>query len=54
MGRAGKLLARMRNNAGGDWTISDVETVCRAYGIACKAPARGSHYTLSHPRFQGG
>jgi hypothetical protein len=53
MGRAGKLLARMRNNAGGDWTIGDVETVCRAYGIACKAPARGSHYTLSHPSVPG-
>jgi predicted RNA binding protein YcfA (HicA-like mRNA interferase family) len=39
----------MRDNPRGDWTIADVETVCKAYGITCKSPRRGSHHVLSHP-----
>lgn len=45
-----KLLAKMRNNPHADWTISDVEVLCRAYDIACKASRAGSsHYKISHP-----
>ncbi len=50
MSQAEKRLEAMRNNPLGDWTIADVEAVCRAFGIACHPPARGSHYDLSHPR----
>jgi predicted RNA binding protein YcfA (HicA-like mRNA interferase family) len=53
MARRDKLFAAMKANPRADWTISDVETVCRTHGIACKAPSRGSHYVLSHPAIDG-
>lgn len=53
MARIEKLVAAMRRNPRGDWTIEDVEAVCRAHGIACSAPTRGSHYQLKHPRIDG-
>ncbi len=49
MGRVEKRLEAIRNSPLGDWTIADVEAVCRAFGIACHPPTRGSHYDLSHP-----
>lgn len=52
MSRAEKILARMRDNPRGDWTINDVERVCRAYaehGVRITAPTRGSHYKVRHP-----
>ena len=44
-------LDRMRRNPAGDWTIRDVEAVCREYGLLCQ-PARGggSHYKVAHER----
>ena len=46
----GKRLQAMRRNAGGDWTIADVEALCREYGLNCLANrAGGSHYKISHP-----
>lgn len=43
-------LARMRTNPAGDWTIADVETVCREHGVRCKPPSGGgSHDKVSHP-----
>ena len=44
------LVARMRANPRGDWTISDVEAVCRTFGLM-RSPPRGgrSHYKVSHP-----
>ena len=54
MARVEKLVAGMRRNPNGDWTISDVEMVCRSFGIACTAPSGGgSHYGLKHPRVSG-
>lgn len=45
-----KRLDQMRRNPQGDWTIADVEAVCRAYGLICQAPrGGGSHYGVSHP-----
>jgi len=43
------LLDRMRRNPAADWTIRDVETLCRRYNILCE-PARGggSHYKIGH------
>jgi len=44
------LLERMRHNPAGDWSIRDVENVCKAAGIACTPPSGGgSHYKVSHP-----
>jgi predicted RNA binding protein YcfA (HicA-like mRNA interferase family) len=53
MARADKLLASMKANPASDWSIGDVERLCSAYGISCKSPRRGSHYTLSHPEIAG-
>lgn len=43
----------MRANPGGDWTIADVERVCRLHGIACEPPLKDSHQSLKHPRAAG-
>jgi hypothetical protein len=43
------LLDKMRRNPQGDWTIKDVETVCREYGLTCLPPKRGSHYKIVRP-----
>jgi hypothetical protein len=48
MSQGAKKLAAMRRNPQDDWHISDVASVCRAYGIDCSAPSSGSHYTISH------
>ena len=43
-------LGRMRANPAGDWTISDIEVVCREYDIRVSPPSGGgSHYKVSHP-----
>ena len=47
MPRGEKLLERMRNNPR-DWRIEDVEAVCAAFGVACTAPRKGSHYKVKH------
>ena len=52
MARAEKLLAAMRANPR-DWTISDVERLCRSIDLECVAPTRGSHYKVRHPRIGG-
>jgi hypothetical protein len=45
-----KRLERMRRNPAADWTINDVEAVCREHGIQCMPPRGGSsHYKISHP-----
>ncbi|MDP3409949.1 type II toxin-antitoxin system HicA family toxin [Bosea sp. (in: a-proteobacteria)] len=46
---ADDLLDRMRSNPAGDWTIGDIERLCRAHGIDCKPPSGGgSHYKIAH------
>lgn len=49
MSQAEKRLEAMRRNPVGDWTVEDVATVCRAFGLSCVPPKRGSHYDVSHP-----
>lgn len=44
------LLERMRSNPAGDWTIADIEKLCRRHGITCRPPAGGSHFKISHDR----
>lgn len=48
MAKRDKLLERMRDNPK-DWSVSDVETLCSGFDIACNAPKRGSHYGVSDP-----
>ncbi|MFI4948003.1 MAG: type II toxin-antitoxin system HicA family toxin [Alphaproteobacteria bacterium] len=43
------LLERMRANPRGDWTIADVERLCRASGLRITPPRRGSHYKVRDP-----
>ena len=43
------LFDRMRQNPQGDWTITDVEKLCRAYDVRCEPPrGGGSHYKIYH------
>jgi hypothetical protein len=44
------LLERMRGNPRGDWTIADVERLCRQTGLRITPPRRGSHYKVRDPR----
>jgi hypothetical protein len=40
----------MRDNPAGDWSIADVEAVCREHDVRCTPPTGGgSHYKISHP-----
>ncbi|MEW6391914.1 MAG: type II toxin-antitoxin system HicA family toxin [Pseudomonadota bacterium] len=51
MSKAEKLLLAMMRNPAGDWRISDVEVVCKRYGLTCQPPTGGgSHYRVSHPK----
>jgi hypothetical protein len=44
------LLERMRRKPAGDWSIKDVEAMCRSCGVSCVPPSGGgSHYKVSHP-----
>jgi hypothetical protein len=42
------LLDRMRRNPAADWTIGDVEAVCRQHGLLFRA-GKGSHCHTKHP-----
>ena len=43
------LLDRMRRNPAGDWTIRNVEILCRQFGVVCEPPrGGGSHYKVAH------
>jgi hypothetical protein len=43
----------MRQSPAGDWTIHDVQAVCREFGILGEAPrSGGSHYKVAHPSMQ--
>lgn len=50
MGKGEKRLAQMRNNPRDDWTIGDIEVVCRAYDIEVEKPSGGSHWGIFHRR----
>ena len=55
MTKQGKLLEQMRSNPKKDWTIKDIETVCRQLeylDVRLTPPRRGSHYTVSHDTIQ--
>jgi hypothetical protein len=48
--KSGSRLERMRRNPAADWTIADVEAVCREYRVICRASRAGSsHYKVAHP-----
>lgn len=43
------LLIRMKSNPRADWTLADVERLCRVEGIGCEPPrGGGSHFKVAH------
>lgn len=51
---AGKItrLEAMARNPQGNWNISDIETICREYGLSCNPPrGGGSHYKIAADEF---
>ncbi|WEK51090.1 MAG: type II toxin-antitoxin system HicA family toxin [Candidatus Kaistia colombiensis] len=45
-----RRLERMRENPTANWTMSDVEALCREFDIHCAPPrGGGSHYKIAHP-----
>lgn len=46
---ASDLLDRMRRNPAGNWTIHEVETVCREHGLLFRAGKGTSHCHAKHP-----
>ena len=50
MTSAEKLLAAMRRNPAGDWSMADVQQVCRRLGWQCLPPrGGGSHWKIVVP-----
>lgn len=50
MTKADRLLEKMLRNPAGDWTISDVQILCRAMGWDCLPPkGGGSHWKIAAP-----
>lgn len=41
------ILEQMRSNPKRDWTIKDIERVCRQHGLELLPPRKGSHYKVS-------
>jgi hypothetical protein len=41
-----EFLERMRANPRADWTIADVERLCRRCGLTITPPRGGSHYKV--------
>lgn len=42
-----ELLEKMRNSPAADWTMKDVETLCKQVGMTCKPPTRGTHHKVT-------
>lgn len=47
------LLDQMSDNPKNDWTIADVQKVCKEHGIELKKPSKGSHYMAVSPHLLG-
>ena len=47
--KSSKPLEKIRRNPKNDWSIDDVEALCREHDVTCRKPSGSSHYTLSHP-----
>ena len=50
MPKTDKLLENMRRNPAGDWTIADIQMLCKALGWDCLPPkGGGSHWKVAAP-----
>jgi hypothetical protein len=45
--KTGDVLAAMRRNPAGDWTIEDIRRVCERRGWQCLTPSRSSHWKVA-------
>lgn len=54
MAKKKSLLEKMRANPRADWTIADVETLCRQNGLQLCKPKSGSHYMVLSEIIEGG
>ena len=54
MGKKQSLFERMKANPKGNWTIKDIETLCKQYELKLKPPRRGSHYVVFSKLVKGG
>jgi hypothetical protein len=43
------LLERMRHNPAGDWSIREIETICREHGLLFRPGKGTSHCHVKHP-----
>jgi hypothetical protein len=49
-----KELEDMRRNPRADWQISDLQQICKKFGLVCSKPrGGGSHYKISSPLLEG-
>lgn len=46
-------LEAMKRNPHDGWTIRDLVSLCRTFGLQCEPPTHGAHYTLSYPKVEG-
>ncbi len=53
MARKRSLLEKMKANPAGDWTIANVETLCKQVGLTILKPSGGSHYLVMSKFVQG-
>jgi hypothetical protein len=50
MSKTDKLWEKMRRNPAGDWTIADIQKLCKALGWDCLPPkGGGSHWKVAVP-----
>jgi len=42
------LLVEMKANPKADWSIRDVQRLCKDHNAECRPPSRGSHYKIMH------
>jgi hypothetical protein len=50
MSGAQKRFEQMARNPKGDWTVNDIQTVCRDNDLTCEPPSGGgSHWKISSP-----
>ena len=53
MAKKASLFEKMKENAQNDWTIADVEKLCKSEGLGLIAPAHGSHHKVTSPFLSG-
>lgn len=47
----GRTFERMRRNPNDNWSINDIQSLCRDNGLTCNPPrGGGSHYKIEGPQ----